>query len=236
MNARVTNVSRPVLCWALLSALALAPAAAHAKSGESNGSKEDERVNSARTVFLDISKSPDANIPKQLMDQAKCVAIFPGMIKGALGWGAKMGRGVMSCRDASGHWGPPVFLRLTGGSWGLQAGVEKTDVLLFIMNEEGARSLEQSEWSLGGKGAVAAGPVGRSGEAATDLHLDAQIYSYSRSKGLFAGLSLEGAHVSTDKEAMRKYYGANVDTKAVLFDHQAPTTPPSAQALMESLP
>lgn len=230
---RIKNVLRPAVSWALLSTLALAPAAVNAKSSES---KEAERVNDARTVFQEISKSPDANIPKQLMDQAKCVAIFPGMIKGALGWGAKMGRGVMSCRDASGHWGPPVFLRMTGGSWGLQAGIEKTDVLLFIMNEEGAKSLEQSEWSLGGKGAVAAGPVGRSGEAATDLKLDAEMYSYSRSKGLFAGLSLEGAHVSADKDAMRKYYGAKVDTKAVLFDHQAPTTPPSAQAFMESLP
>jgi lipid-binding SYLF domain-containing protein len=233
MNARFVKVLRPALHWAMLSVLAMTPAIVNAKSSQS---KEAARVDDARTVFQEISKSPDANIPKQLMEQAKCVAIFPGMIKGALGWGAKMGRGVMSCRDASGHWGPPVFLRIAGGSWGLQAGVEKTDVLLFVMNEESARSLEQSEWSLGGKGAVAAGPVGRSAEANTDLKLDAQMYSYSRSKGLFAGLSLEGARVSTDKEAMRKYYGANVDTKAVLFDHQVPVTPPSAQALMESLP
>jgi lipid-binding SYLF domain-containing protein len=118
----------------------------------------------------------------------------------------------------------------------LQVGVEKTDLILFVMNEEGARSLEESEWTLGGKGAVAAGPVGRSGEAATDLKFDAQVYSYSRSKGLFAGLSLEGAKMSTDKEAMQKYYGPNVNTKAVLFDHQAPNVPASAQSFMETLP
>jgi len=231
MKARIL---RPAFHWAVLSTLALAPAIATAKSDET--SKEADRVDQARTVFQEISKSPDANVPKQLMDQAKCVAIFPGMIKGALGWGARMGRGVMSCRDAAGKWGPPVFLRVSGGSWGLQAGVEKTDVLLFFMNEESARTLEKSEFSLGAKGAVAAGPVGRSAEASTDLKLDSQVYSYSRSKGLFAGLSLEGARMSTDKDAMRKYYGANVDTKTVLFDHQAPTTPPSAQAFMESLP
>ena len=114
MNARIL---RPAFHWAMLSALALAPAMATAKSDETSSSKEAERVDQARTVFQEISKSPDANVPKQLMDQAKCVAIFPGMIKGALGWGARMGRGVMSCRDASGKWGPPVFLRVSGGSW-----------------------------------------------------------------------------------------------------------------------
>ena len=232
MSARIRKAAPSALLALATASFLLAPAISRAKEV----SKEAQRVDAARLVFQEISKSPDANIPKQLLDQAKCVAIFPGMIKGALGWGARMGRGVMSCRDASGHWGPPVFLRVAGGSWGLQVGVEKTDLLLFVMNEEGARALEQSEWTLGGKGSVAAGPVGRSGEAATDIRLDAQIYSYSRSRGLFAGLSLEGARLSTDKEAMRRYYGANVDTKAVLFDHQAPTTPPSAQALMESLP
>jgi lipid-binding SYLF domain-containing protein len=234
MNVRLANRLRPALHWVWLGALALAPvASANEKLAVS---KEDQRVNDSATVFKQILESPDSNIPKQLMDQAKCVAIFPGMIKGALGWGAKLGRGVMSCRDASGHWGPPIFLRIAGGSWGLQIGVEKTDLLLFVMNDEGARSFEESEWTLGAKGAVAAGPVGRSGEAATDLRLDAQVYSYSRSKGLFAGLSLEGAKMSTDKEAMQKYYGPNVNTKAVLFDHQAPNVPSSAQSFMETLP
>jgi len=234
MNPRLTSTWRPMLHWLWLGALALAPAAS--ANEKLAVSKEDQRVNDSATVFRQILESPDSNIPKQLMDQAKCVAIFPDMIKGALGWGAKMGRGVMSCRDASGHWGPPIFLRIAGGSWGLQVGVEKTDLILFVMNEEGARSLEESEWTLGGKGAVAAGPVGRSGEAATDLRFDAQVYSYSRSKGLFAGLSLEGAKMSTDKEAMQEYYGPNVNTKAVLFDHQAPKIPSSAQSFMETLP
>jgi len=235
MNVSIRSFARPALRWVWLGALlALAPAAG--ANEKLQVSKEDQRVNDAVTVFKQISESPDSHIPQQLMEQAKCVAIFPDMVKGALGWGAKMGRGVMSCDDASGHWGPPVFLRMAGGSWGLQVGVEKTDVILFLMNEEGARSLEESEWTLGAKGAVAAGPVGRSGEAATDLRLDAQVYSYSRSKGLFAGLLLEGAKVSTDQEAMQKYYGANANTKAVLFDHQAPKVPSSAQMLMEILP
>jgi SH3 domain-containing YSC84-like protein 1 len=229
MSLREEHVFRAA---AIAFLLALPPSWAAAESKD----KEAERVDDSRVVFQEITQSPDANVPRDLMERAKCVAIFPGMIKGALGWGAKMGRGVISCRGASGKWGPPIFLRITGGSWGLQAGVEKTDVLLFFMNEAGAQSLLKSEFSIGGKGAVAAGPIGRSAEAATDVRLDAEIYSYSRSKGLFAGLSLEGAKVSVDKEAMRKYYGKDANPKSILFDHQVSSVPPSAQALMESLP
>jgi lipid-binding SYLF domain-containing protein len=158
------------------------------------------------------------------------------MVKGALGWGARVGKGVMSCRDASGHWGPPIFLTVKGGSFGFQIGVEKADVVLFFMTDKSARSLMESKFTLGGKAGLAAGPVGRTAEASTDLKLDAEIYSYARSKGLFAGISLEGARVAPDEKATRRFYGPTADSKRILREHAAPANPPSARAFVEALP
>ena len=124
------------------------------------------------------------------------IAVIPGVIKGAFGWGARYGQGVVSCRNKVGVWSPPAFLRLTGGSFGFQIGAEKSDLVLFFMSERGAKSLLESKFTLGGQLSVAAGPVGRTGEASTDLKFDAEIYSYAKSKGLFAGISLEGARRS----------------------------------------
>jgi lipid-binding SYLF domain-containing protein len=197
---------------------------------------EAQRLDDARVVFQQLRTMPDANIPDALLSQCRCIAIFPGMVKGALGWGARMGRGVMSCRGADGHWSPPVFLTLAGGSFGLQAGVEKADVVLFFMTDKGARSMVESQFTLGGKGSVAAGPVGRTAEAGTDLKLDAEIYSYARSKGLFAGLSLEGARVSVDGDGVARFYGQAVPAQQILFDHKAPTMPPAAESFVRTLP
>lgn len=178
----------------------------------------------------------DENIPRPLMERARCVAVFPGMVKGALGWGARVGKGVMSCRDASGHWGPPIFLTVKGGSFGFQIGVEKADVVLFFMNDKSASSLMESKFTLGGKAGLAAGPVGRTAEASTDLKLDAEIYSYARSKGIFAGISLEGARVAPDEKATRRFYGPSADAKRILKEHAAPANPPAARAFVEALP
>jgi lipid-binding SYLF domain-containing protein len=125
---------------------------------------------------------------------------------------------------------------MTGGSFGLQIGVEKTDVVLFFMSEKGARSLVESEFTLGGQGSVAAGPVGRTAEAGTDIKLDAEIYSYARSKGLFAGLSLEGARINTDEDSIEDFYGRSVDPKEILFQHQVPSSPAAIQEFMKVLP
>ena len=199
-------------------------------------SKEAVRLENARVAFEEMRKMPDAEIPDPLLKGCRCVAVIPGVIKGALGWGGRHGRGVVSCRDSSGRWGPASFLTLTGGSFGLQIGVEKTDVILFFMNERGARSLVKGEFTLSGQGSVAAGPVGRTAEAGTDIKLDAEIYSYARAKGLFAGISLEGAKLGSDKKAVERFYGQPVDPKQLLFEHKAPKHPPALGRFLEVLP
>jgi lipid-binding SYLF domain-containing protein len=194
------------------------------------------RVVRSREVFQELVKAPDREIPEALLKDCKCVAIFPHVIKGAFVFGARRGKGVVSCRNAAGEWSPPAFFSLTGGSWGLQIGAESADVVLFFMTERGAKSLLESKFTLGGQLAVAAGPAGRSAEASTDAKLEAEIYSYARSKGLFAGLSLEGARLSPDTKSIQSYYGEPVETRAILFQHKVPRRPPEAAKLVGALP
>src|SRR5439155_10990576 len=184
--------------------------------------EEVEKLEHAREVYQALIGSPDSSVPRKLMQDCKCVAVFPGVIKGALGVGARRGHGVISCRSAAGGWSAPAFLTMTGGSYGLQIGVEKTQTVLFFMNEQSARSLLRSKFTLGAKAGVAAGPVGRSAEGSTDLRLNAEIYSYARSKGAFIGLSLEGAKVAPDKDAIVRYYGRPITAEAIVFDAAAP--------------
>jgi len=208
-------------------------ALAQEQAAEKKHTKEEERLASARETYQELVAS---EVPKELQEKCKCVAAIPGVVKGALGFGGRHGKGVLSCRDAAGTWSPPIFLTLSGGSFGLQIGVEKADVVLFFMNDRGARSLVESKFTLGGKGSVAAGPVGRTAEASTDIKLNAEIYSYARTKGLFAGLSLEGAKLGPDKDATNRFYGKPVEPTAVLFEHKVPTNPPSAQKFLAALP
>ncbi len=219
--------------FALMALLAMAPPAARA---DDKVSSEVERLDKARVAFQEIRDGKDEKIPQKLMDKAKCIAVLPGVVKAALGVGGRHGKGVLSCRDASGHWGPPIFLTMSGGSFGFQAGVEKADVVLFFMNEKSAQALLNNKFTLGAKAGVAAGPVGRTAEADTDVKLDAEIYSYARSKGLFAGISLEGSRIAADKDATRALYGRNVDVRMVVFEHRSPTMPPAAAAFVSSLP
>ena len=200
---------------------------------------EDElaaRVVRSLEVYQELVKAPDRAIPEPLLKDCKCVAIIPHVVKGAFVFGARHGKGVVSCRDPQGRWSPPAFFTLSGGSWGLQIGAEASDVVLFFMTERGAKSLLESKFTLGGTLGVAAGPVGRMAEASTDLKLNAEIYSYARSKGLFAGISLEGARLATDGKSIEKYYGEPVDTRAILFDHRVPRRPPEAAKLVGALP
>ena len=193
------------------------------------------RLTRSREVYQELINSPDREVPAELRETCKCVAILPHVVKAAIGVGGRFGRGVITCRNAGGEWSPPAFITLTGGSWGLQLGAEATDVVLFFMSERGAQSLLQSKFTLGAKAGLAAGPVGRSAEASTDLKLNAEIYSYARSKGLFAGLSLEGARLAIDKNSDQQFYGAPVDPKALLFDHKAPKRPPEVDAFLQVL-
>ena len=160
--------------------------------------------------------APDKAIPKEILSNADCVAVFPSVLKAAFGIGGRGGRGVAVCRSANG-WSAPAYLNMGGGSFGAQIGVESTDHIMLFMTPESARSLLESNVKLGGSVSVAAGPVGREAEAATDAKLNAQILSYSRSKGLFAGAALEGAVIETANGDMDEVYGKNTTAREVLF-------------------
>jgi lipid-binding SYLF domain-containing protein len=217
------------IAWALLGLL-IGTTVVHADA------ERIERVDRAREVFQELIQAPDRAVPESLLVRAKAIAIFPRVLKAALGFGGRYGKGVVSCRDSAGHWSPPAFLTLTGGSWGLQIGAESAEVVLIFMTERGTRSLLDSKFTLGAKAGLAAGPVGRTAEMATDLKLDAEIYSYARSKGLFAGISLEGARLAPDDRSIRSFYGEPVSAQALLFDHKAPRVPPAAEKLIQALP
>ncbi len=218
----------------VVAAIIGAPSIAGAK-GEQG--KYSERLVDAKQVFQELMTASDRSVPKELMEKAKCVVVIPGMVKGAFGFGARWGSGVMSCRNNQGGWSAPIFVSLKGGSWGLQIGAQKTDLVLFFMTEKGAHSLvAKSKFTLGGNASIAAGPLGRSGEASTDLRLNAEIYSYAKSKGLFAGISLEGASLKVSDDANQIYYGRPVSPQTVLFAGQEPRMPQEARDFVAALP
>jgi lipid-binding SYLF domain-containing protein len=205
-------------------------------SGAAADNDAAKKLTEATAVYHELISSADHAVPVELLEHAKCVAVFPGVIKAALGVGARHGKGVMTCRT-SGGWTAPAFVTIGGGSAGFQIGAESTDLVLFFMNERGVRSLiNGSRITLGGKASVAAGPFGRSGEAATDLELKAEIYSYARSKGLFAGLSVEGARLAPDKKETAEYYGPSVTPKQLLFGKAPATVPAEAEEFRKALP
>ena len=229
-------MKRWLVCLTLilsLSTLLASSAPAQSDSAKEKPSKEVQRLEDARVVYQELAAT---EVPKWLLEKCKCVAVIPGVVKGALGFGGRHGKGVLSCSNEAGVWSPPIFITLSGGSFGLQIGVEKADVVLFFMNEKGARSLVESKFTLGGKASVAAGPVGRTAEAGTDVKLNAEIYSYAKSKGLFAGISLEGSRLSPDNDALKRFYGKTAQPESILFQQNAPSRPPAIQPFLEVLP
>ncbi len=174
-----------------------------------------ERLDNAATVMHEIMGMPDKGIPEEVLEHAKCVAVIPHMIKGGFVFGAKGGKGVATCRTANG-WSAPAFITISGGSWGLQIGVEAVDVVLIIQNDKGMQRLLSSNFQIGGDASAAAGPVGRHAEAGTDWKLDTEILTYSRAKGAFAGLTLEGASLRQDSDSRHAMYG-DVTTRALLL-------------------
>jgi lipid-binding SYLF domain-containing protein len=176
---------------------------------------EAEQSSKAARVFREIMNAPDQTIPKTVLEGAECVAVFPSVIKAGFIVGGRGGRGVVSCRVGKG-WSAPVYLNLGGGSFGLQIGAQATDFVLLFMNKDGVNSLLSDKFELGADASVAAGPVGRQAGAATDILLKAQILSYSRSRGLFAGLELKGVVVTTDKDDLRDVYGEGKTAEGVL--------------------
>ncbi|HZQ71166.1 MAG TPA: lipid-binding SYLF domain-containing protein [Terriglobales bacterium] len=198
--------------------------------------KEEDRVKDSGEVLKEILDIPD-NIPKDLLDRAECVIVLPSVKKGAIGIGGSYGRGVMTCRSGqhfTGSWGAPSMFALEGVNIGFQLGGQATDFVLLVMNTRGAQSLLSSKVKLGADAAAAAGPKGRDSTAATDVAMRAEILSYSRSRGLFAGVSLEGSTLRPDNRANEKLYGTKVSAKDIIREHKV-GTPSSASVLISTL-
>jgi SH3 domain-containing YSC84-like protein 1 len=173
------------------------------------------RIENARTVMDQIMAAEDSNIPSGILKQATCVAVVPGMLKGAFIFGGQYGQGVVTCRTGHG-WSGPVFIRMAGGSFGFQIGGQSTDLVLIAVNDKGFQDLLRDKFKIGGDASAAAGPIGRSGQAATDWKMSAELLSYSRNKGIFAGIDLDGTSVSQNREDTELYYGASQHFESVL--------------------
>jgi SH3 domain-containing YSC84-like protein 1 len=173
---------------------------------DDDDNKAADRVKSASTILEEIQAAPDTGIPDEVMGSAQCVAVVPSMLKAGFVFGARYGRGVASCRTAKG-WSDPAFFTIQGGSWGLQIGGQAVDLVMLIMNQKGMENLLNSKFKLGGDASVAAGPVGRHAAADTDWTMRAQILSYSRARGIFAGLEINGSVIKVDRESTREFYG-----------------------------
>lgn len=196
----------------------------------------DQKVKTATLVFRELMEMPDREVPEELLEDSACIAVIPSVIKGAFGWGGRHGRGVLTCRQKQGGWSAPIFVTLSGTSFGLQIGAQSTDVVLFFMTERSVRSLLRSKITLGGDVGVAAGPVGRRAELGTDLRLKAEIYSYAKSRGLYAGMSVEGARLAPHQKSIDKYYGQRLWPDQVLFEGQAPAVPSESREFLAELP
>jgi len=198
--------------------------------------KEQERLKHAGEVLLEILNIPD-NLPKPVLDRAECVIVLPSVKKGAIGIGASLGRGAMSCRSGAnftGSWGPPAMYALEGVSLGFQLGGQATDFVLLVVNPKGVESMLKSKVKLGGDASAAIGPKGRDAEAATDVLMHAEILTYSRARGLFAGVSLEGSTLRQDNSANHKLYGREITAREIVRDHKV-STPAAGQLMVSAL-
>ena len=207
--------------------LALALALTIATTGVVAGEREDVRAGEALRVVEQIQAIPESAIPERLLDEAKAIVVVPDTIKAGFVFGGRRGLGLMSVKTAEGTWSNPVFVKLAGASFGLQAGVQSADVILVFRSERGLDSIVNGKVTLGADAGVAAGPVGRNAAAATDGQLKAEIWSWSRARGLFAGIALDGAVLSIDNGANRSTYGNGTTPRAV-FEGRAPQAPSAA--------
>ena len=192
----------------------------------------DKRLDNSAEVLTQIMGTPDKGIPTKVLDSAQCVAVVPSMIKIAVGFGGRHGKGVATCRTAHG-WSAPAPITITGGSWGLQIGGEAIDLVMLVMNEDGMNNLLSSKFKIGADASAAAGPVGRQAAGSTDWKMRAQILTYSRARGIFAGISLDGAVVTQGKDDTRAFYGRMVPFKTLLTGELA--APEDAKPFISSL-
>ena len=221
-------MKKSIMCFAVLLMSATTFAA--------NDEREEARVKDAGTVLKEILNIPD-DIPHDLLNKAECMIILPSVLKGAFGIGGSYGRGVMVCRSGEhykGRWGAPALYALEGVSIGFQLGGQATDFVLLVMNQKGAQSLLYSKVKLGADASAAAGPKGRTAEGATDIVMNAEILSYSRNKGLFAGVSLEGSTLRSDGSANEKLYGKKLSAKEIIREGRV-GIPPCARELVSLL-
>lgn len=193
--------------------LALVPLAAGLLFGQADDVK---RLNAAASTFSEVMAVPEKSVPQDLLDRAQCVVVVPGVKKAAFIIGGKYGRGFVSCRRGGAGWSAPASVRVEGGSFGFQIGGSETDVIMLVMNKRGMSRLLTSKFTLGGDASVAAGPVGRTASAETDAMLTAEILTYSRARGLFAGISLAGATLRPDESTNEKIYGKTIANKTIL--------------------
>jgi lipid-binding SYLF domain-containing protein len=205
-------------------------------AGGDNRAKDEHRLQNSGQVMKEVLDVPDS-IPQKLLDRADCVVVIPSVLKAAFVVGGSYGRGAMTCRsgeDFRGPWGAPTMMALEGGSFGFQIGAQATDFVLLVMNSRGASSILSSKVKLGGDASVAAGPVGRDAEADTDVAFRAEVLTYSRARGLFAGISLEGSTLRPDNGANERIYGKKMSAKEIAL-HNEVATPQSAQLLIDTL-
>jgi|SRR5271157_1541887 len=217
------------ITFTLATALACAPL-----SAKEDQTKVNERLDDAATLFSEIMSAPDKTIPQDLLNKSQCVALVPGLKKGALVIGGKYGVGFAVCRKTGGEgWGPPASIRIEGGSFGPQIGFSSSDVVALVMNERGMKHLLTDKFTIGADATAALGPVGRNATAQTDATMTAEILSWSRSKGVFAGASLDGSTVRNDLDGNQAMYGKRWNTKQILNSGAAP--PAAAEKLLAEL-
>ncbi len=193
---------------------------------------DTDRLDKAATVLREIMATPDKGIPDEVMEHAKCVAVVPHMVKGGFVFGAEGGKGVATCRTDHG-WSAPAFFTIAGGSWGLQIGVEGVDLVMIFQNDKGMQDMLNSKFKVGADASAAAGPVGRHASAGTDWKMNAEILTYSRARGVFAGLTINGADVHPDEDSMHTEYGPDVTFRSVLSGSVPP--PSGAHAFLEAV-
>ena len=217
--------------WSLMLVMAVC-ACGFAADDQTKESKAADRVQAAADVLNEIQGAPDKGIPQEVLGSAECVAVVPSLLKGGCIVGAKYGRGLASCRTSKG-WSAPAFFVVTGGSIGWQIGGQAVDLVMLIMNKNGMKHLLSSEFELGADASVAAGPVGRHAEGNTDWKMRAEVLTYSRARGLFAGITLNGAQIKQDKDSTREFYGRMVPFRTSLVGEI--DAPAGANAFLTSL-
>jgi SH3 domain-containing YSC84-like protein 1 len=224
-------MKKPMSLLSLLIMTAMAMFGTYAFAGSAREDSVD-RMDRSVAVLHAIMSTPDKGIPEEVLNGAKCIVVVPDLIKGGFVFGGKHGRGVATCRTADG-WSAPAFISVGGGSWGLQIGIEDVDLVMLVMNDRGLQHLLSSKFELTGEGSVAAGPVGRHASAGTDWKMNTEMLTYSRSKGVFAGLTLEGAVVEQDNDSTEAIYGKHMRFRSILSGQV--TTPRSADAFLKAV-